>query len=1029
MQMEDHKEIKRPRKAAALLMESVAADQATRTWLGHRVEEGRLYVEVTDGSVVVAFHSVHAVEVVFTPAAMESQPASFALASEPGPVDFVFEESGDALYLRTDGLTVEVRKNPFRLRYRHRDRDLIEEDPGFVQHEARSGFRFRIGEQERFFGGGSRALGRMDRRGERLELYAQSAYDYADYAKTMYYSMPAVVSSRKYMLVFDNAARGDLDIDSAGDGVLQFDAVGGRWAYVVIAGETWRDLAAAIADTTGRQPLLPRWALGHLASRFGYQSRAEAEAVVAKHVEDDIPLDAIIFDLYWFGPGLHGYMGNLDWDRQAFPEPAEMIRNFAQQGIRTILITEPFILTESMNWEGAVAAGALAADAEGAAAQFDTFFGRAGLVDVFDPDAREWFWGFYRRQMEAGVAGWWGDLGEPETHPDDIRHVNGRGEEVHNAYGHTWARMVYEGHQRDFPNVRPFNLMRSGFVGSQRYAMLPWSGDVRRSWGGLRSQVELSLQMGLQGVAYMHSDLGGYTGGTRDAGLYIRWMQFGVFQPIYRPHAHPSVPPEPIFWDDDTKRIVREAIRLRYRLLPYNYTLMFDNATTGLPLMRPLMFLDDRPEMQERMDAYLWGDSLLVAPVLDPDVSEQCVPLPEGSHWYDWWTGERHEGGRSIVVPVTLEQIPVFVRGGAFVPTIPVLPTTADYDPGVLQIDFYADPLVSASRAHVYDDDGTTAGAFANRQYERLCLHSERTTDGGLILRIEGERYPYPGSPDRRAIRFHVHGLEQAPRAVRLDGGDIIETTQWDVASGQLALTVVWDGNPRILHIDGPETYASAAMGAAPEAVILLHGLCRTARSMTKMATALAEAGYVVLNVDYSSRAAPLPELAQSVIPRALADPSIQDAATIHFVTHSLGGILVRQYLAANTLARLGRVVMLGPPNQGSEVVDALGDLALFEAIHGPGGRQLGTAPDSVPNQLGPVHFEVGVIAGDRSINWINSLMMIAGADDGKVSVERTKVAGMADHLVIHATHPYLMRNKKAIRATIQFLRTGRFDS
>ncbi len=196
---------------------------------------------------------------------------------------------------------------------------------------------------------------------------------------------------------------------------------------------------------------------------------------------------------------------------------------------------------------------------------------------------------------------------------------------------------------------------------------------------------------------------------------------------------------------------------------------------------------------------------------------------------------------------------------------------------------------------------------------------------------------------------------------------------------------------------------------------------------MTKMASALEAAGYVAINMDYPSRTSNIQDLAETVIADALANPSITNTDKIHFVTHSLGGILVRQYLKSNTIENLGRVVMLGPPNQGSEIVDKLGDLALFEAVHGPSGQQLGTAADSIPNQLGPVDFELGIIAGDRSMNWINSFTMIDGPDDGKVSVQRTRVAGMADHIVIHSTHPYLMRNKQAIRKTIQFLGTGRF--
>ena len=219
-------------------------------------------------------------------------------------------------------------------------------------------------------------------------------------------------------------------------------------------------------------------------------------------------------------------------------------------------------------------------------------------------------------------------------------------------------------------------------------------------------------------------------------------------------------------------------------------------------------------------------------------------------------------------------------------------------------------------------------------------------------------------------------------------------------------------------------TIASAV--SAKEAVILLHGLARTDKSMAKMAEALEQEGFIVLNVDYPSREATIETLAAKVIDAALADPKLKDATRINFVTHSMGGILVRQYLKTKHPDRLGRVVMLGPPNQGSEVVDRIGDWRVFSAINGPAGKQLGTGPDSVPNQLGPVDFELGIIAGDRSINWINSLM-IPGPDDGKVSVERTKVAGMKAHFVIHASHPYLMKNAAVIRETIHFLRHGQF--
>lgn len=209
--------------------------------------------------------------------------------------------------------------------------------------------------------------------------------------------------------------------------------------------------------------------------------------------------------------------------------------------------------------------------------------------------------------------------------------------------------------------------------------------------------------------------------------------------------------------------------------------------------------------------------------------------------------------------------------------------------------------------------------------------------------------------------------------------------------------------------------------------VILLHGLGRTNRSMAKLQHALTEAGHKVQNVGYPSRTAHVQKLADEAIGKAVADGQRNGATKIDFVTHSLGGILVRSYLARHFIPTLGRVVMLAPPNRGSEVVDKLGWLFLFKWVAGPAGNELGTTTNSTPNRLGPVNYPVGVIAGDRSIYWIGNCL-IPGRNDGLVAVERTKLAGMKDHIVIHATHPFIMRNREAIRQTIQFLRMGVFD-
>jgi len=214
---------------------------------------------------------------------------------------------------------------------------------------------------------------------------------------------------------------------------------------------------------------------------------------------------------------------------------------------------------------------------------------------------------------------------------------------------------------------------------------------------------------------------------------------------------------------------------------------------------------------------------------------------------------------------------------------------------------------------------------------------------------------------------------------------------------------------------------------SAQEYVVLVHGLCRSSRSLEPMRKALKKEGYCVLNLDYPSRTDSIETLSEAAIGKAIDECRARGAAKIHFVAHSLGAILVRSYFARHPADAVGHVVMLGPPNQGSEVVDCLRDWKLYTLLTGPGGQELGTAPDSLPNQLGPPAFSVGIIAGNRSLNWINSLFMIHGPNDGKVSVERTKLEGMTDHIVISTPHPLMMRNRKVIEQTLRFLETGSF--
>ncbi|WP_160154658.1 TIM-barrel domain-containing protein [Microbulbifer sp. ALW1] len=773
-----------------------AIAESPRSYQSHQLLDNKLVIETSDSQVTLSPLNSAALEVHYQRDGLKQLP-SFARSNQlKADVQAQLSVSEQALRYSLGELTAVIHKSPFHIEYLRNDKPLLSEEHGFFANQTMRGFRFKLSEEEKLIGGGQRVLG-MDRRGHRLPLYNKAHYGYTTESEQMYFSLPAVMSSNKYILLFDNSATGTMDLGASEDSVMQFEAVAGRTGYIVVAGETYPQLIEHYVDVTGRQPMPPRWALGNFASRFGYRSEQEVRDVVKKFREEDFPLDALVLDLYWFGPDIQGHMGNLAWDKNAFPSPVEMMSDLREDGINTILVTEPFVLSTSERWSDAVASNALAKDLTGKSKQFDFYFGNTGLIDVFSEDGRDWFWNIYKDLKEQGVAGWWGDLGEPEVHPSDTVHAVGMADEIHNAYGHRWAQMLFDNEKAANPDERPFIMMRSGFPGSQRFGMIPWTGDVSREWGGLQPQVELSLQMGLLGFGYTHSDLGGFAGGEKfDRELYIRWLQYGVFQPVYRPHAQEHIAPEPVFHDRKTRNITREFIKLRYRLLPYNYTLAFENSQTGLPLMRPLFFENENDlALMDNKNAYLWGNDFLVAPVTEEDIDEVAVQLP-GGVWFDYWNDNQY-GGDLARVDVDLETIPVLVRAGAFIPTVADMKSTREYSSASLRLDYYAHESAKQSSGYVYEDDGVTANAFAKGEYQKLLFAGERT-ESGIAFRFNQEGEGYTGAPQNRSVELVVHNWQQAPSGIHAGDQQIRLVDR----EKQLADNTAWyDKRAKTLHV------------------------------------------------------------------------------------------------------------------------------------------------------------------------------------------------------------------------------------
>jgi len=785
--------------AALLFTVSVTAQNSERLFKSFSVtEKGVPSVKVNDGTYYFLAYSDEVVETTFLPNGEQKDDKSHAVIMKP-EASFEVNERGNDILLRTGkDFYITINKSPFQISYYYKEKAITSEKRGYFRsaHESMDlvkdnivadqteKIEFNLTDDEVLYGGGARALG-MNRRGYRLPLFNRAHYGYQTHSELMNYTMPIVLSSNKYMIHFDN-----LDLDSKKDNTLTYETISGRMTYQVIVGASWYDLIENYTDLTGKQPMLPRWALGNFSSRFGYHSQDETLTTIKKFKEENIPVDAIILDLYWFGKDIKGTMGNLEFLRDSFPNPEQMISDLKTKDVETILITEPFILTTSNRWEEAVDNNILAKDTLGNPATYDFYFGNTGIVDIYNKQGYDWFKNIYKGLANMGVTGFWGDLGEPEVHPGWVQHATGSADEVHNIYGHDWAKLVREASLEAKPNQRPFILMRAGYSGSQRYGLVPWTGDVSRSWGGLQPQPEIALQMGMQGIAYMHSDLGGFAGANLDDELYVRWLQYGAFQPIFRPHAQQDVPSEPIFRSEKAKRLASFAIAMRYRLLPYNYNLMAQNHIEGTPLMRPLFFEEpNNKDLFEYSKTYLWGKDLLVSPVLEAGKKTQEVYFPKASKWFDIESDEITEGGQTKIITLREDFIPVYVRAGAFIPLSKAMQSTKDYDDSVIQLQYYHDGSVLESEREFYFDDGKTEDAIAKEQYQILEFDAE-IKGRWLTIELEADTGKNYTAKDK-TIELTIHNVQSQPKKIKI-GKEKINGT-YNSKYKTLTLHITWN--------------------------------------------------------------------------------------------------------------------------------------------------------------------------------------------------------------------------------------------
>ena len=636
-----------------------------------------------------------------------------------------------------------------------------------------------------FYGAGERGYN-FNLAGDTLVMYNKQNYGYTagdPRIRQMNITMPLFLSSNGYAIVFDDYAAADMVMSNPI--VYTTEATTPVSYYFVNSTGSLADLTAKLTEITGRQELPPLWSLGYITSKYGYKTQRETVGVVDTLKRAGYPVDGIVLDLYWYGKEQD--MGRLDWDPEQWPNHKKMLADLKKRGVNTVIISQPYILRNGRgldNYNELREKGLLLADTTGAPQEVTIWVGEGGMFDVANPDTRAWLRDRYKQLTLDGVGGWWGDLGEPEVHPESGLHANGlTTRQYHNRYGNDWSGIIYDLFKEEFPDRRLMTMMRGGTTGLQSYSVFPWSTDVSRSWGGLAPQITIMLNSGLSGLGYMSHDVGGFAidpATPYDPELYVRWLQLGTFSPVLRTHSQSAAEP---YCYPEQQNIILPLIKERYRWLPYNYTLAYENASQGLPLVRPLNFYTPGSSRYDDItDEYLWGRDLLVAPVLTQGAKERKVIFPDGE-WLDIKAPANiYHGGDTISYAAPLEVLPLFVRGGAFIPTADYkMENTGDYRTDRYTINYY--PTQGKSTYTLFEDDMQSTTSLSTGDYGLIEFEGDATSSYiNIGVTTSGRLQP---AAKGKQLSFVIHRIDKAPSTVSVNGKDI-KGWKYDAAAGTL---------------------------------------------------------------------------------------------------------------------------------------------------------------------------------------------------------------------------------------------------
>lgn len=685
-------------------------------------------------------------------------------------------EQIQTILLETERMLCQVHRDTCHLTLLTPHGHLLSEDAeGLAWRGPEVRWSRRLPPDESCHGLGERASG-FNLRGKRLGLWnTDPGAGYKRDSDPLYTSIPFYAGVRgelAFGVLWDNPARGTVDLGASDRATMTFSAEEGELCFYLLAGPTLPDVMRQFTALVGRMPLPPLWALGFQQSRWSYKTPAEFRRLAHEFRTRQLPCDVLYFDIDY----MDGYRV-FTWDREVFTDLPGLVDELAAQGFKSVAILDPGIKVDARYsvYQSGLREDVFLKLPNGRPVTAPVWPGMCHFPDFTRPAAREWWAGHVRHLVETvPFAGLWNDMNEPAviayragiTLPDAVQHDwEGLGRSHagggHNVYGMLMARATREGMAQARPDARPFVMTRAAYAGAHRYTS-SWTGDNAATWDHLRLSISMVLNCGLSGMAFTGPDVGGFAG-EPDGELFARWMQAASLLPYFRVHTMAgTAPQEPWSYGERVEAIARRSLEWRYRLLPYLYSVTAQCAQDGLPIVRPVLLADPADARLHGIDdAYLVGDALLVAPVLEPGATTRTVVLPRGT-WYELDTGQAVVGGQTVTVAAPLERLPVYVRAGAVIPLWPVMQYVGERPVEELLLRVYAGDGESA----FYEDAGEGL-AYQQGDYRWSYFTVQLLSSGSLA--IEWRR---TGSyePPYRQVRVEVIGWADELETVLVDG-------------------------------------------------------------------------------------------------------------------------------------------------------------------------------------------------------------------------------------------------------------------